>query len=108
MNYDNMSNLDIAIKVAEVKKLDWQISAVDGDAVMVDYDVFDPCENPEDAWPIIVEHSIDIEWPEAQLGGTGTARKYMKDQTDIIVEFTDKYQALRAAMIVFLMMQEEA
>lgn len=59
---------------------------------------FNPCNNPEDAWPIITKSLIELvpnrsgEWRANSVCG----------------EFRQPYQdkALRAAMIVFLMMQE--
>lgn len=67
--------------------------------------VHDYCNNPSDAWPIIVENRIGIipapsygEWKAAHsaLGDDGTPH-----------HFTQHNNPLRAAMIVFLMMQEE-
>lgn len=67
---------------------------------------FDPCNNPADAWPIILKHRISItfdetnegeeaaEWATASVGGDEYFSDYLKCS-----------QALRAAMIVFLMMQ---
>ncbi len=71
------------------------------------YKRLDYCNNPSDAWPIIVGNLIDIEWPEKDLGGIGAAHKYMWGATDIQVEFSDKSKALRAAMIVFLKMSNQ-
>ena len=75
------------------------------------YAKFDPCNNPEDAWPIISENRITIEYDA-------------EDQCDVPVEWVTAYgidelkvhlvahqpcdKALRSAMIVFLMMQESA
>jgi hypothetical protein len=60
--------------------------------------VFDPCNNPSDAWPIIVDHSISI----MQIEG---------EQEWIAFFWGDDFECshanpLRAAMIVYLMMQE--
>ncbi|MCL6318750.1 DUF2591 domain-containing protein [Pectobacterium atrosepticum] len=58
---------------------------------------FDPCNNPADAWPIIFEKGIGLRkqsngvWSVTQPGGKWP-------------QYSDK--PLRAAMIVFLMMQE--
>lgn len=67
--------------------------------------VFDPCNNPADAWPIIVENKImlsprcaDDEWKaQIHLGSE-----------DIFDNYASAWHKnpLRAAMIVFLMMQE--
>lgn len=63
--------------------------------------VHDYCNNPADAWPIIVERKINIEWHEW---------KNSKWMPFALNNATAKscYDAnpLRAAMIVFLMMQD--
>lgn len=74
---------------------------------------FDPCNNPADAWPIIVGHKLslinaDDEWlcvPDDTVidGVTG-------DDVQMIYSSGGHVHAnpLRAAMIVFLMMQEKS
>lgn len=59
---------------------------------------FDPCNNPADAWPIIVENRIRI---NPILYTKWMAEDYLEN-----VSSCDE-NPLRAAMIVFLMMQEE-
>ena len=60
---------------------------------------FDPCNNPADAWPIITENRISIihldenEWGCRGDGGKSSCRAINSN-------------ALRCAMIVFLMMKE--
>ncbi|MFP8442188.1 phage protein NinX family protein [Citrobacter braakii] len=74
-------------------------------------DIPDYCNNPADAWPIISENRITIEYDA-------------EHQCDVPVEWVTAYgidglkvhlvahqpcdKALRSAMIVFLMMQESA
>lgn len=60
--------------------------------------VNDYCNNPADAWPIIVENRIRI---NPILYTKWMAEDYLED-----VSSCDE-NPLRAAMIVFLMMQEE-
>ncbi|MEL5297169.1 DUF2591 family protein [Serratia nevei] len=73
-----------------------------------EYGLFDPCNNPADAWPIIVENEICIEfendevegvrqvWAEANIGHPAcNGFQYFSDENP-----------LRAAMIVFLMMKD--
>ena len=61
---------------------------------------FDPCHNPADAWPIIVEHRINIEWHEWK---NGIFRPYaLNNET---MKSCYDTNPLRAAMIVFLEMQ---
>lgn len=74
---------------------------------------FDPCNNPADAWPIIAEKEISIEhviikWRASSLVYD---KKYesgffiFRSESD--VGDISSRGALRAAMIVFLMMQED-
>lgn len=68
----------------------------------------DYCNNPADAWPIIVENGISLyhdngNWQaemtyDAPVGAFGT------DET--CSKFVDDKKPLRAAMIVFLMMKD--
>lgn len=65
---------------------------------------FDPCNNPADAWPIIFKNSISMVWDCAEDGSAEWWNAF--DKYD---ECREQYQSnpLRAAMIVFLMTQEE-
>ena len=65
---------------------------------------FDPCNNPSDAWPIIIENRIALhplhpvyknEW-----------RANAEDDCGFIGYSSSNASPLRAAMIVFLMMKE--
>lgn len=58
----------------------------------------------DDMGPVIADNSIDLEWPEYELGGVGQVSKYVQGGMDIQIEFRDKRKALRAAAIVYLMM----
>lgn len=70
---------------------------------------FNPCKNPADAWPIILANKINIEfegdvidgeeewWSIASWGRTAEEHQFFTDDNP-----------LRAAMIVFLMIQESA
>jgi hypothetical protein len=62
---------------------------------------FNPCNNPSDAWPIIVENNIAIvpcrhAIPQAWPTKFGMASKFLVEDRN----------PLRAAMIVYLMMKE--
>lgn len=69
---------------------------------------FDPCNDPADAWPIIVDNEISLNsygsaWEasfehDAPIGAFGT------DET--VTSGYEHRNPLRAAMIVFLMMQD--
>lgn len=66
----------------------------------------DYCNNEVDAWPIIVENSITIIndkncFPRA----TNDSFLFINDQFDDCIHWCDR-NPLKAAMIVFLMMQE--
>lgn len=66
------------------------------------YSFFEPCNNPADAWPIIVESKITVHAP-MKYDEPEEWLAFDVHDSDII--FKDK-NPLRAAMIVFLMMQE--
>lgn len=71
---------------------------------------FDPCNNPADAWPIIVENGINIFTDMIPHGLRGQARVSVIDDGRIGSEclIAKAKNPLRAAMIVFLMMKDEA
>ena len=108
MNYEEMSDLQINLLVASAIGVDAaENSGVvycavkhGGDNVVSVIGVVDYCNNPSDAWPIIVANRINVyasEGPDfmpwmAGCGGIMVSNK----------------NPLRAAMIVFLMMQEQA
>lgn len=110
MNYEQMSDFEINKAVAEDLEHDWSHVdfAPDSDDPRIcinKYDSFskehtgtvtDYCNNPADAWPVIAENTINIDF---QYGSWPTA------ECDEYI-FTD-VNPLRAAMIVFLMMRED-
>ena len=66
---------------------------------------FDPCNNPADAWPIIVANNIDVIQDNGQgcaLATNSAIQMFLGDD----VHISQDENPLRAAMIVFLMMQE--
>lgn len=87
-DYSKMSDFEINCRVhSEVM----EISGLDS------FKAKDYCNNPSDAWPIIVEERIRL---NPILYTKWIAEDYLED-----FSFTDT-NPLRAAMIVFLMMQE--
>lgn len=116
-NYQEMSDFEINKEVAEHIYPNADIpnqedAWVDNDTecqVIIKTGVegytFDYCNNPSDAWPIIFENRIDISWPEEDCE-VGTASKYIVGDKYIYYNFNFREQALRAAMIVFLMMKD--
>lgn len=107
-DYSKMSDFEITEVVAQLvlwKKKDCEeihgdeklgvVSWADG----ANWHVFDPCNNPSDAWPIIVENKICF-----QPDMVGDGFWHCMDCNDIHAK--DK-NPLRAAMIVYLMMRAE-
>ncbi|EIX0011631.1 DUF2591 family protein [Escherichia coli] len=79
---------------------------VNGDAVEVEVErgSFNPCANPADAWPIITENNISIILDNPSMPcATDNARDLFDDALPNVGVAYDN--PLRAAMIVFLMMQ---
>ena len=74
-------------------------------ALCLGWKEFDPCNNPADAWQIIVKNHISI--CSYVIHNHGMVRREYWE-ADVFTEHkcTDK-NPLRAAMIVFLMMQEK-
>lgn len=72
--------------------------------------VFDPCNNPADAWQIIVGSRISLSpFDDFKEGGDYIAAKYKPTRDNskpAEVEFFCCDKPLRAAMIVYLMMRE--
>ncbi len=110
MNYEEMSDFEINKLVA--KKVfdshEWVCvnSWSDGEfiASLVNYtqEKFDPCNDPSDAWPIIVGSKITIS-PQSN-GDEWEACAVMNDELRFEFEVWDK-NPLRAAMICFLKMK---
>ena len=67
-----------------------------------EFEFFNPCNNPSDAWPIIERNGIGMyKTPDGWTCGTSISYGNFENET------TDA-NPLRAAMIVFLMMQDGA
>ncbi len=64
---------------------------------------FNPCNNPSDAWSIIAENKIDIELPHEEVNQIGFASNHFEG---VVHEIMPNDNPLRAACIVYLMMQE--
>jgi len=109
-DYSKMSDFEINLRVAEIvidydciSRLPHTDMAVHwGDGA--NWHTFNPCNNPADAWPIIVDNGISLDcivvnrhektW-RAQFN-PAYVKHHMNDKN-----------LRRAAMIVFLMMQEK-
>lgn len=118
-DYASMSDQKINQLVGEkVSRDGMSIIASDGNAVIHEYSdcgdfkgiclgwkVFDPCNNPADAWPIISDKKICLAFDvfaEPQDGGGWVASPAYGWETERVRHVNP----LRAAMIVFLMMKE--
>lgn len=93
-DYSKMSDFEINCRVhSEVM----EISGLDS------FKAKDYCNNPVDAWPIIVNNSISLECIVVNRHEK-TWRAQFK--TEYVKHRVNHKNPLRAAMIVFLMMQE--
>lgn len=92
-NYEEMSDFEINCEVA--KASNWTSKSF---AHEIHSGKWNPCQNPSDAWPIIVDNEISINrWVLSD--GWGADRFGHFD--------TRNDNPLRAAMIVFLKMNED-
>lgn len=119
MDYSQLSDFEINVMVGKIVSKDGlSIIASDGNAVIHEYadcgefkgiclgwKVFDPCNNPADAWPIINENNITIinDHPEIRYA-VNNLNAYRNGDRGCIAK--SHSNGFRAAMIVFLMMQD--
>lgn len=73
-------------------------------ALCLGWKEFDPCNNPADAWPIIVDNGISLECIVVNRHEK-TWRAQFKPA--YVKHRVNHKNPLRAAMVVFLMMQDE-
>lgn len=115
MNYEDMSDFEINGYVSMymhgfswIEFVDGCVSSVkcgnEGSPGFAMIEVCDYCNNPSDAWQIIMENHITIFSPDYNKGDSDW-RSELYDSDEGVFDFTDK-NPLRAAIIVFLMMQE--
>ena len=97
MDYSQLSDFEINSLVSAYR---WgSVCAVDGVVLHNEKDgEFKPCKNPDDAWLIISDNGINILWDWNENGLHGAS-------ANPIWEYEHE-NVLRAAMIVFLMMQD--
>lgn len=118
-DYESMSDFEINKVVAKSFGLNPHIDRYSSSAVLIDrVKSVDYCNNPADAWPIIVENEIAIspnqeasmEVGMAYSTGVWTASASRVIDGEICLSsgcfIINCENPLRAAMIVFLMMQE--
>ncbi|WP_370555731.1 DUF2591 domain-containing protein [Edwardsiella tarda] len=118
MNYAEMSDSDIAAKVFEAayggaqdykESLDggivitgYERNIIDGEDIEmeVEYGVFNPCNNPADAWPLMEKKRIGLH-PDAETGGWVAVRSIYKSKN------VRNVKPFRAVAILFLMIEAE-
>jgi hypothetical protein len=96
MNYEEMTHNEINRAVEIIIK-----PMSDGGTLTPDY-----CNNPSDAWPIIVENEIEIGF----YADGGCDASCFNGDTNVPTHYWEesrKTEVLRAAMIVFLKMKED-
>lgn len=114
MNYENMSDNEINEMVAElnggyagnVHGSESKVKVKDIETNGMFYMEVDYCNNPSDAWPIMHGNGIaTVSENGVIIGATSDSQSfYDQDSCSEITNFNQN--PLRAAMIVFLMMQE--
>ncbi|AVD60318.1 DUF2591 family protein [Morganella morganii subsp. morganii] len=96
---------DYEINKAVAKYLKLNIIAYDRTGIVLFDDMdampFDPCNNPADAMPIIIENKICMNYIDKDIGWG--ARHFDEEKGEL--EIYDKHY-YRAAMICFLIMKE--
>lgn len=113
MNYDNYADKEIDMAVAKAEGFEaiqfsasntgpqWVIKEPMGDDWMP-AKIPDYCNNPSDAWPIIVDNNISVQhWDDYTRASTAPSND------DIIFHDEPAKRGLRAAMIVYLMLKEK-
>lgn len=95
-NYEEMSDFEINCRVHAYVM---QISGLNS------FKAKDYCNNPDDAWPIIVKYEIDVIQNNGQDCPLATNSAVMMFRGDDVF-ICQHENPLRAAMIVFLMMNE--
>lgn len=109
MDYSKLSDFEINFRVAEIvvdydciSRLPYTDMAVHwGDGA--NWHVFNPCNNPADAWPIIHQNLIALKPVAMYVGG----HRWFATKGDAGFEIKSANDnPLRAAMELFLMMQE--
>lgn len=99
IDYSKFSDEEISKSVGDVMGVEW--ANLDHNYHNLSYwkdrelCVFSPCRNPDEAWPIIEEHEINILWNWNDEGVHGATASPLYE--------CEHENALRAAMIVFLM-----
>lgn len=102
MNYEELSDFEINKRVAKSKKLKGTHQQ-NGVAVSCYHGYFDPCNNPADAWPVIIGNKISLY--SSHEDKWFARSEYSDNLLNYGYRCWDE-NPLRAAMICYLMMQE--
>lgn len=100
-SYEDMSDFEINCQVAKANN--WTSKSFVHE---IHSGKWNPCQNPADAWPIIFEHEIDVIQNNGQDCALATNSAVMMFRGDDVF-ICQHENPLRAAMIVFLMMNED-
>lgn len=101
VDYSKLSDFEINCEVAKANE--WTSKSF---AHEIHSGKWNPCQNPADAWPIITENNISIILDNPTMPcATSNVRDLFEISASLSYVAYDN--PLRAAMIVFLMMQEE-
>lgn len=118
MNYEDMSDFQINKWVVRLSGFGVMFTDSDSGKVFLGPHAdaeFDPCNNPSDAWPIIVENNISVckyFYADELVWGDSWEANYDKnvdvrpDNTEGSKLFHRGANPLRAAMVVFLKMKD--
>ncbi|MBO9090037.1 phage protein NinX family protein [Escherichia coli] len=111
MDYSQLSDFEINKRVFKAivgaKPLGYPHNADGrsvGNEVNGNYRWYDYCNNPADAWPVIAKHQISI--CAYERNNPGMKNEYWWEADRFCEFITVDNNPLRAAMIVFLMMQD--
>lgn len=100
--YRDKSDFEINKAVAEKHGYHWYWSNTVGKPpIMVNGYIFDPCNNPSDAMPIIIENKICMNYVDSDIGWG--ACHFDGEKAELEVYDKSYY---RAAMICFLIMKD--
>ena len=110
MNYEEKSDLEIAARALTAKGIPHKIENgrcfinhgyKDGACI---FTLFDPCNNPSDAWSIIFENKISIGWFCGEKWRAEADNQFMPGSYKQFTSIDEN--PLRAAMICFLKMKD--
>lgn len=109
-DYSQLSDFEINHRVAKLIGLKLQSSESLLYNTQGKWEIFDPCSNPADSWPIIIENKIAI-IPDSADGEWVAFNEFTLYEGDWMFASDPERHVngpnpLRAAMIVFLMMKD--